>query len=391
MEAIHHRKQISGARDASQASKGAAMEVAPLTKRCSVCMLQQSRFSTFSARIQLTIAATALATSLLWVIAVTVFPPGIASHTRAALSILQDLDINRWRHGVPCTSVAAQLTGTRRASCVVSYVLHVPTSGNLIHTDRYLMALETRHHELLRNFPGWEMRVYLDGAFTQALADQIAAVGANVLRIQPFNSSHPTWYRSSQRMLVMDDPDVDVFMLRDLDSALLARDSLAVHTWLTTGVGFLTLHDHFWHGIPIMAGMWGGRRQAVKALFPSPVGALLDKTLKSGQNGEGNDQKMLDTVVWPLIKSATLAFDALQSSCRYTSELCHPMPAQPQLTPLFLGDVVGPQEAVEELRDPDCADFAGKLSQIRVLVDDNLNKLWKEQAEAHMLQICSKP
>lgn len=50
----------------------------------------------------------------------------------------------------------------------------------------------------------------------------------------------------------MIDAGVDVFISRDADSVLSARESAAVQDWLRSGKTLHVMHDHPHHGVPIL-------------------------------------------------------------------------------------------------------------------------------------------
>jgi len=72
------------------------------------------------------------------------------------------------------------------------------------------------------------------------------------------------------RFTVVDDPDVDVFIVRDADGRLTSRDAAAVADWLkqrpeTTAI-FHCIRDHPAHSDSfINGGLWGGRRRELFA------------------------------------------------------------------------------------------------------------------------------
>ena len=57
------------------------------------------------------------------------------------------------------------------------------------------------------------------------------------------------------------DPQVSIFISRDLDSRITAREVAAVAEWLGSpgGEAVHCMRDHPQHYMPIMAGMWGAR------------------------------------------------------------------------------------------------------------------------------------
>ena len=82
-----------------------------------------------------------------------------------------------------------------------------------------------------------------------ALADRI---GNSTTPIDPalIRGLNPRMYR----YLVMLDPNVDLFISRDVDSLIFPREVDAVHQWLPTKYTFHLMRDHKGHGSIILAG-----------------------------------------------------------------------------------------------------------------------------------------
>ena len=64
------------------------------------------------------------------------------------------------------------------------------------------------------------------------------------------------------RFLVLGDPLVDVFVVRDLDSLILPREVHAVRDWLKSSKTFHIMRDSPMHNSCIMGGMWGANKKA---------------------------------------------------------------------------------------------------------------------------------
>ena len=78
------------------------------------------------------------------------------------------------------------------------------------------------------------------------------------------------------RFLVADDPKVDLYIIRDVDSLLGKRDRQTVDEWLESGKGFHVIRDHWGHKWEIMGGLWGGRKRI--AGMTSMVEAFIRKS-----------------------------------------------------------------------------------------------------------------
>lgn len=66
-----------------------------------------------------------------------------------------------------------------------------------------------------------------------------------------------------QRFNPMRCNEVDVFVSRDADSRLSDREYKAVQEWLQSDKQFHAMRDHQAHVWPVMAGMWGAKRDGI--------------------------------------------------------------------------------------------------------------------------------
>ncbi|XP_071535845.1 uncharacterized protein [Panulirus ornatus] len=110
------------------------------------------------------------------------------------------------------------------------------------------------------------------------------------------------------RFVVMADPLVVEFLVRDTDSVVLPREVSAVDQWLTNSTAVLhVMRDHPSHNGLILAGMWGGSRlrggdkltELLKGMMRWPPRNLWDY-----------DQILLKRVVWPEVLDTVLAHDS---------------------------------------------------------------------------------
>ena len=102
------------------------------------------------------------------------------------------------------------------------------------------------------------------------------------------------------RYLVMLDPNVDIFISRDVDSLIFQREVDAVDQWIhQSNYTFHVMRDHKGHGSIILAGMFGIKVQQRRDLVQGLARALI----LSGQNSIGHqDQASLDQILWPVAK-----------------------------------------------------------------------------------------
>ncbi|CAL4122428.1 unnamed protein product, partial [Meganyctiphanes norvegica] len=110
------------------------------------------------------------------------------------------------------------------------------------------------------------------------------------------------------RFLVMADPLVSDFLVRDVDSVILPREVAAVEEWLYNSTAVLhAMRDHPSHNGLILAGMWGGSRARDGPLLKR----LLEKMYKRKPREIWDyDQQLLHSIVWPEVLDTVLVHDA---------------------------------------------------------------------------------
>ena len=146
----------------------------------------------------------------------------------------------------------------------------------------------------------WTPRFYCDATVPRDAIQALRAYGAQVVMMdQPEHQK----YRPMWRFLVSDDPAVNIFICRDTDSRLNAKELLAVNAWIKSGKRFHVMRDHIYHHELILAGMWGG----TAGVLPH-VSALLGEGKQYFDNKFG-DQAFLADFVWPLIRGDALIHD----------------------------------------------------------------------------------
>ena len=127
------------------------------------------------------------------------------------------------------------------------------------------------------NYPGWQLRFFTElpgliepkrGVVPPGVLNRLRELGAVIHDVQPpTRSLAPMLWRFT----VTDDPNVDVFIVRDCDSRLTPRDSAVVNDWLNQDPKksvFHCIRDHPDHSLySVSGGLWGARRSALSALF----------------------------------------------------------------------------------------------------------------------------
>jgi hypothetical protein len=150
-------------------------------------------------------------------------------------------------------------------------------------------------------YPGWSCRFYVDAAVPRACAAFLADNGADVRRIE---DQYPG-VGLLQRFLVMNDPAVGRFLVRDCNARLSAAEADLVRQWIDGGQPFHVVRDHVMHNELMIGCLWGGRTDCGIDIVD-----LMRRYFAAGPNAKyGQDQRMLGLMLWPLIRHHCLVHD----------------------------------------------------------------------------------
>ncbi|WP_073523153.1 tetratricopeptide repeat protein [Pseudomonas fluorescens] len=150
-------------------------------------------------------------------------------------------------------------------------------------------------------YPAWTCRVYLDNSVPTHVQTRLQRAGMILVDMSAEKQILPTLWR----FLVMDDPSVERFIVRDADSLLSEREAAAVEEWLDSPFHFHHMRDYFTHTELLLAGLWGG----VNGYFP-PVEGMMRAFIQQYQGSERfTDQSFLRHVLWPTIRESLLSHD----------------------------------------------------------------------------------
>jgi tetratricopeptide (TPR) repeat protein len=165
-------------------------------------------------------------------------------------------------------------------------------------------VMNVHQAELL--MPQWHCRFYVDASVPEHVLQRLRDAGATVLLVSEQDQAELSglmW-----RFLVMEDPSVDRFLLRDADSLISTREAAAVDAWLQSGKWFHLMRDYYTHTELLLAGMWAGCTGVFKNLRAEMVAFIRDGKYL-GQRVV--DQHFLRAVIWPTVRQSLLSHDSV--------------------------------------------------------------------------------
>lgn len=133
---------------------------------------------------------------------------------------------------------------------------------------------------------------------------ELKKLGAEII----FVKEDGTYKSFFWRMRAIDDPEVNIMIVRDCDSRLTYRERKAVDYWLKSKKQFHIMRDHNWHTTEILGAMWGIKKNgSIKN-----ISDILDyKDIKKCNVKYGIDQKILKEKIYPLIKNDCIIHDEI--------------------------------------------------------------------------------
>ena len=186
-----------------------------------------------------------------------------------------------------------------------------------------------------RDWPTWTLRVYHD--------DSIPKKTLTVLRDLDVELIHRSAAHADDhaglllRYIVLQDPTVTRYLIRDADARLSQRDKHAVDEWIASGHYFHIVRDHPAHRPEIMGGLWGAVGGFIKS-------GMLDEFMSSAAEIQFNeDQLFMRRFVWPNVRHNALTHDSyFCEEPKYKTAVWRPFPTQ-RLSPRdFPGNKYGP-------------------------------------------------
>lgn len=111
---------------------------------------------------------------------------------------------------------------------------------------------------ILKHFPRWKIFVYLGTDVDPAYIDHLHTAPNVILRFTG-KSGEPNMI---DRFFAIDEPGVDLMMVRDADSRIHWKDRWAIRQFLKSIFVAHTIRDNPAHNAPLMGGLWGLRKES---------------------------------------------------------------------------------------------------------------------------------
>jgi hypothetical protein len=163
-------------------------------------------------------------------------------------------------------------------------------------------------HGLLANlqliqsaYPSWQVWIYYGSDVEDSMLSQYRYY-SNAVLIPTNNTGAITKFF---RYFPIDDPSVEVCMVRDADSRVNDRDQVCINVFLKSSHLFHIIRDHPNHSHKIMAGMWGIKKGALS----ESIRTLFEQWKQHNVFDFWSDTRFLVECIYPSVQSISLIHD----------------------------------------------------------------------------------
>jgi hypothetical protein len=161
---------------------------------------------------------------------------------------------------------------------------------------KYLNGL-TENLDLIKLFyPDWAVFIYYNSTVPSQFILEIRQFhNVNLIDMSGSNLPGMFW-----RFLTYDDKNVELFIVRDVDSLISMREAYAVYEWIASSKDLHIMRDHPFHTNLIMGGMWGLKRSLNFSINDSISNYLSSRKREFELYERDVDQQFLADIIYPM-------------------------------------------------------------------------------------------
>lgn len=152
-------------------------------------------------------------------------------------------------------------------------------------------------------YPSWYIWIYLGDDVTS----ETKALFSPFLNVKLIETNVNGFHTKFFRYFPIDDPEVEICIVRDADSRVNSRDDICIKEFIESDKLFHIIRDHPNHKHLIMAGMWGIKRGCL-------TDSICDLFFQWKQNNIidfWSDTKFLVDCIYPRVNTKNLVHDDL--------------------------------------------------------------------------------
>lgn len=199
--------------------------------------------------------------------------------------------------------------------------------------DKYCKGMVRNVEEITKRFPDAKIYIYCGNDIPQMILETLGQSPA----VQLILTNQIGLVNKIYRYLPIDDPNVDVCIVRDSDSRILDRDQASIEDFLHSEKLTQIIRDHIVHKVPILGGMVSFKKGALPCKMHDLIGHFLTTDLAGKEFEFEDDQNFLRNYVYPLVVHNALIQDEYDQPFEPPS--MHVKISKPRVFPDFIGNV----------------------------------------------------
>ena len=153
-------------------------------------------------------------------------------------------------------------------------------------------------------YPGWICRFYIGKNVIPEVINYLKELN-NVELV--FMKENKAMANTFWRFIPCFEEECEIYLSRDTDSRLNIREKKAVEIWENSNKNILIIRDHKEHKKRFLAGMFGVRNNILNKFKKD-----FRKRYNSSNMQYGDEEKFLETVIYPKIKNDCIIFDKMK-------------------------------------------------------------------------------
>ena len=199
--------------------------------------------------------------------------------------------------------------------------------------DRYCKGMVCNVEEIEKRFPDFEIWIHIGDSIPESILNELSKHSS--VKLLP--TGEIGMINKIYRYLSIDDPEVELMIVRDADSRVYQRDEQSVREFMNSEKKFQIIRDHRVHAIPILGGLFGIKKGCLELSMTALVGFFFNFNVKREDFCYDDDQKFLKTYIYPEVVDNALIQDEYDH--HFEPPSMHVKISTPRVFPDFIGQI----------------------------------------------------
>jgi len=190
----------------------------------------------------------------------------------------------------------------------------------------YIIGMKENIKLAKEYFSDWEFRIYHNNSVPEKYINEYKELNAICILCENIGENKLNWEGMFWRWLPLDDENVDIWISRDADSRLSAREAKIVDEWINSGKTLHTIRDHRCHFNYIMGGLFGINNKLFheKYKFKTVRQIIKELSVYYKERPYNVDQIFLNDNLWKILKDDVTAHISKDGRRVYPTDILIP-------------------------------------------------------------------